>query len=269
MTMIKTASVCKTFRAKKQKPVTALNNISLSVEKGEVLCVIGPSGAGKTTLLRALTGLETIDEGQVYIKDKLIFAPRRSNQPDVIKSAKTNKSERRKILLETGMVFQRFNLFPHKTVLENVMLAPVNARKLPFKQAREKSMYILEKTGLIEKINSFPSQLSAGQQQRTAIARALAMEPEIMLFDEPTSSLDPELSGEVLAVIKQLALTGMTIIIVSHEIAFVREAADKAAFMHEGSILESGTADQVFNNPVNERTARFLKNVRQPIVIQN
>jgi len=253
MPVIKTVSVSKTFHLTNQKPVTALKNVSLSAEQGEILCVIGPSGAGKTTFLRTLTGLEKIDEGQIYINDRLVFDYRRG-----INSVKINHNDRRKILLETGIVFQRFNLFPHKTVLENVMLAPLHVRRLSLKKAREKSEALLEQTGLIEKINSYPSQLSAGQQQRTAIARALAMEPKIMLFDEPTSSLDPQLSGEVLAVIKALASGGMTIIIVSHEIAFARGAADRAAFMYEGSILESGDAQLFFNSPVNERVKQFL-----------
>jgi ABC-type polar amino acid transport system ATPase subunit len=169
--------------------------------------------------------------------------------------------ERNKALLEVGMVFQRFNLFPHKTALENVMLAPVNVRKLGHEEARQKSIQILERVGLGDKINVFPAQLSGGQQQRVAIARALAMEPRIMLFDEPTSSLDPELVGEVLAVMKQLAQAGMTMIVVSHEMGFAREVADKVLFMYEGLILESGTPDVIFNNPANDRTRQFLQSV--------
>jgi polar amino acid transport system ATP-binding protein len=168
--------------------------------------------------------------------------------------------ERNKILLEVGMVFQQFNLFPHKTVLENVMLAPLHVRNIPLEEARDRSIRILERVGLSEKINAFPSHLSGGQQQRTAIARALAMEPRIMLFDEPTSSLDPQLSGEVLAVMKQLASEGMTMLVVTHEMNFLREAAGKVVFMSEGSILEEGIPEQLFTNPANDCTRQFLQN---------
>jgi len=169
--------------------------------------------------------------------------------------------QRNKALLEVGMVFQRFNLFPHKTALENVMLAPVHVRKLSHEAARERSMQILERVGLGDKIDVYPAQLSGGQQQRVAIARALAMEPRIMLFDEPTSSLDPELVGEVLAVMKQLASAGMTMLVVTHEMGFAREAADKVVFMFEGKILETGTPEAIFSNPVNDRTRQFLQSV--------
>ena len=169
--------------------------------------------------------------------------------------------ERAKALLEVGMVFQRFNLFPHKTALENVMLAPAHVRKLPVEEAREKSKQLLERVGLGDKIDAFPARLSGGQQQRVAIARALAMEPRIMLFDEPTSALDPELVGEVLAVMKQLAAGGMTMLVVTHEMGFAREAADKVVFMFEGTILESGAPETIFNRPSNERTRQFLQSV--------
>jgi len=169
--------------------------------------------------------------------------------------------ERNKILLEIGMVFQRFNLFPHKTALENVMLAPINVRKLPVEEARTRSEKILERVGLGDKFNSFPSQLSGGQQQRVAIARALAMGPRIMLFDEPTSALDPELVGEVLAVMKQLANDGMTMLVVTHEMGFAKEAADRVVFMSDGVFLEEATPEELFGNPKNDRTRQFLQSV--------
>jgi len=257
MTMVKTVGVCKTFHGSNgRKPLEVLKNVSLAVEQKEVVCIIGPSGAGKSTYLRTLNRLETIDEGQIYIEDKLLFDCHHG-----VNSVRMHNDERNKALLEVGMVFQRFNLFPHKTALENVMLAPVNVRKLGHEEARQKSIQILERVGLGDKINVFPAQLSGGQQQRVAIARALAMEPRIMLFDEPTSSLDPELVGEVLAVMKQLAQAGMTMIVVSHEMGFAREVADKVLFMYEGLILESGTPDVIFNNPANDRTRQFLQSV--------
>ena len=257
MAMVKTAGVCKTFNGGNGRGrLEVLKNVSLTVEQKEVICIIGPSGAGKSTYLRTINHLETIDEGQIFIEDKLIFDCRNGTN-----SVKMHHDERNKALLEVGMVFQRFNLFPHKTALENVMLAPVNVRKLEHKEAREKSMQILERVGLGDKIDVFPAQLSGGQQQRVAIARALAMEPRIMLFDEPTSSLDPELVGEVLAVMKQLAHAGMTMIVVTHEMGFAREAADRVLFMFEGAILEEGTPEVIFNRPLNDRTRQFLQNV--------
>ena len=255
--MIKTAGVFKTFHGGNGRgPLEVLKNISLTVEQKEVICIIGPSGAGKSTFLRTLNRLETIDEGQIYIEDNLLFDCHKG-----VNSVRMHNDERSKILLEVGMVFQRFNLFPHKTALENVMLSPLHVRKLSHREAWEKSVQILERVGLGDKINSYPSQLSGGQQQRVAIARALAMEPRIMLFDEPTSSLDPELVGEVLAVMKQLASAGMTMLVVSHEMGFAREAADRVIFMFEGSILETGTPEQIFTNPANDRTRQFLQSV--------
>ncbi|MCL2243284.1 MAG: amino acid ABC transporter ATP-binding protein [Treponema sp.] len=255
--MVKTEGVCKTFHGGNgRKPLDVLKNVSLTVEQKEVVCIIGPSGAGKSTYLRTLNRLESIDEGQIYIEDKLLF-----DCHNAVNSVKMHNDERNKILLEVGMVFQRFNLFPHKTALENVMLAPLNVRKLPFNEAQEKSVSILERVGLGDKINTFPAQLSGGQQQRVAIARALAMEPRIMLFDEPTSSLDPELVGEVLAVMKQLAKAGMTMLVVSHEMGFAREVANRVVFMYEGKILEIGTPGQIFSNPENDRTRQFLNSV--------
>ena len=257
MSMIKTAGLHKTFHGSRgRKPLHVLNDVSLTVEQSEVVCIIGPSGAGKSTYLRTLNRLETIDEGQIYIEDNLLFDCHKG-----VNSVKMHNDDRNKILLEVGMVFQRFNLFPHRTALENVMLAPVNVRRLSFKEAEERSKTILDRVGLSDKFNVYPSQLSGGQQQRVAIARALAMEPKIMLFDEPTSSLDPELVGEVLAVMKRLAGAGMTMLVVSHEMGFAREVANRVVFMYEGSVLETGSPEQIFSNPKNDRTRQFLQSV--------
>ena len=257
MSMIKTVGVCKTFHGDNgREPLEVLKDISLTVEQKEVVCIIGPSGAGKSTYLRTLNRLETIDEGQIYIEDKLLFDCRRGNN-----SVKMHHDERSKVLLEVGMVFQRFNLFPHKTALENVMLAPVNVRRLPLEEARKKSKIILERVGLEDKLDVYPSQLSGGQQQRVAIARALAMEPKIMLFDEPTSALDPELVGEVLSVMKQLAGDGMTMLVVTHEMGFAKEAADRVVFMSDGIFLEEGKPEELFSNPKNDRTRQFLQSI--------
>jgi len=257
MSMIKTEGLFKTFHGSRSRgPLEVLKNVSLTVEQSEVVCIIGPSGAGKSTYLRTLNRLETIDEGKIYIEDNLLFDCHKGAN-----SVKMHNDERNKILLEVGMVFQRFNLFPHKTALENVMLAPMHVRKLSAEAARERSKTILNRVGLSDKFNVYPSQLSGGQQQRVAIARALAMEPKIMLFDEPTSSLDPELVGEVLAVMRQLAGAGMTMLVVSHEMGFAREVANRVVFMFEGSILESGSPEQIFTNPKNDRTRQFLQSV--------
>ena len=257
MSMVKTTGVYKTFHGKNGGgPIEVLKDVSLTVEQKEVVCIIGPSGAGKSTFLRTLKWLETIDEGQIYIEDNLLFDCQHGNN-----RVKMNHEERNKILLEVGMVFQSFNLFPHKTALENVMLAPVHVHKLSDEDARERSKTILERVGLGDKFDAFPSQLSGGQQQRVAIARSLAMEPRIMLFDEPTSSLDPELIGEVLAVMKELAVSGMTMLVVSHEMGFAREVADRVVFMFEGKILEIAPPEVMFNNPENDRTRQFLQSV--------
>jgi polar amino acid transport system ATP-binding protein len=251
MSMIKTINVCKSFG-----DLRVLKNVTLTVEQKEVICIIGPSGAGKSTYLRALNRLETIDEGQIFIEDKLLF-----DCHDGIDAAAMSHKERATALLEVGMVFQRFNLFPHLTAMENVMLAPTHVRKIGREEAKERAVLLLERVGLGDKLDSFPAQLSGGQQQRVAIARALAMEPKIMLFDEPTSALDPELVGEVLAVMKSLAEQGMTMLVVTHEMGFAREAANKVVFMYDGSILEMCPPETMFNNPSNERTRQFLQSV--------
>ncbi|WP_022916672.1 amino acid ABC transporter ATP-binding protein [Ruania albidiflava] len=224
-----------------------LTGIDLSVSDGEVVCVIGPSGSGKSTLLRCLNRLEDITGGDVVV-DGHRLSDRNIRIDDV--------------RAEIGMVFQQFNLFPHKSVIENIMLAPMMVRQLGKEQARERGRALLAKVGLAEKENEYPSRLSGGQQQRVAIARALAMEPKIMLFDEPTSALDPELVGEVLAVMKQLALEGMTMVVVTHEMGFAREVGDRVIFMDDGVIVEEGDPVQVFDNPRHTRTRAFLDRVR-------
>jgi len=218
----------------------------LSVERGEVVVIIGPSGSGKSTLLRCLNALEEINSGEILIDDFRI---------DV------NKSDIHEIRLEVGMVFQQFNLFPNLTVIENVKLAQKVVRKRSDKEAEKKGMELLEQVGLLDKIDAYPEQLSGGQQQRVAIARALAMDPKIMLFDEVTSALDPEMIGEVLETMKMLASKGMTMLVVSHELGFAREVADHVVFMEDGKIVETGTPDEIFDNPSQPRTKDFLSKV--------
>ena len=233
-----------------------LKDINLSVKKGEVICIIGPSGAGKSTYLRSLNQLERITSGKIYIKDEL-FLHREHN-----KTIHRIEPERQKaMLLEMGMVFQRFNLFPHKTVLENVMIAQILVRKKSKDAARKMAEEIIGKVGLSDKTHEYPSKLSGGQQQRVAIARALAMEPEIMLFDEPTSALDPELVGEVLSVMKNLAKQGMTMLCVTHEMGFAKEVADRVVFMADGMILEEGKPKELFDHPTNEKAISFLRSI--------
>ena len=257
MSMIKTVDICKTFQGKNgRSPLEVLKNISLTVEQKEVVCIIGPSGAGKSTYLRTLNRLETIDSGKIYIEDTLLF-----DCANGVNAVHLPHNELNAMLLETGMVFQRFNLFPHRTTLENLMLAPVHVRKIPPDTAKEKALQLLDRVGLSDKVDAYPAQLSGGQQQRVAIARALAMEPKIMLFDEPTSSLDPELVGEVLSVMKQLAEAGMTMLVVTHEMGFAREVADKVVVMIEGSILEMDKPEKIFTSPSHERTRQFLQSV--------
>ncbi len=251
MSMIKTENICTNFG-----DLHVLKNVSLEVAPQEVVCIIGPSGAGKSTFLRTLNHLEHIDNGKIWIEDNLM-----NEYEDGLCKFRMSKAEENKMLLEMGMVFQRFNLFPHKTVLENVMLAPVHVVKKNKLESKEKALQLLQMVGLEAKANEYPSRLSGGQQQRVAIARALAMEPKIMLFDEPTSALDPELVGEVLAVMKKLAEAGMTMIVVTHEMGFAREVADRVVFMEDGKIGEIGTPEEIFNNPKSERLKQFLKSV--------
>ena len=233
-----------------------LKDVNLSVKKGEVICIIGPSGAGKSTYLRSLNQLEKITSGKIFIKDEL-FLHREHNRTIHRAEPEAQKA----MLLEMGMVFQRFNLFPHKTVLENVMIAQVLVRKKTPEAAKKLAAEIIDRVGLSDKLDVYPSKLSGGQQQRVAIARALAMEPEIMLFDEPTSALDPELVGEVLGVMKQLAKQGMTMLCVTHEMGFAREVADRVVFMADGMILEEGAPRDIFDHPTNEKAISFLRSV--------
>ena len=236
--------------------LNVLKNVSISIHPQEVVCIIGPSGAGKSTLLRAFNHLEHINNGSIYIEDKLL-----TQHESGVRKLKINSKERREILLEVGMVFQRFNLFPHKTALENTMIAPMNVLKKSEEDARKKGIELLERVGLGDKLDAYPNKLSGGQQQRVAIARALAMEPKTILFDEPTSALDPELVGEVLAVMKQLANDGMTMVVVTHEMGFAREVADRVIFMDDGQIAEEGTPEEIFQNPKSDRLKQFLNSV--------
>ena len=251
MSIIKTENICKSFGS-----VDVLKNVSLTVEPGEVVVIIGPSGAGKSTYLRSLNHLEKPTSGKIWIDDKLI-----EDRVNGHNQVKLPHKERAAILLEMGMVFQRFNLFPHKTALQNVMLAPMNVKGVPEKEAKEKAVKLLNQVGLGDRLDSYPAQLSGGQQQRVAIARALAMEPKMMLFDEPTSALDPELVGDVLNVMKELAEEGMTMLVVTHEMGFAREVADRVVFMYDGAILEEGSPKEIFTNPKHDRTRQFLQSV--------
>lgn len=226
-----------------------LHGVDLEVTKGEVVCLIGPSGSGKSTLLRCINALEAYDGGVITVFGQTVQ-----------RGSKTVHALRSRM----GMVFQRFNLFPHRTVLENVMEGPVYVKGEPAQQAREEALVLLEKVGLSAKADAYPEQLSGGQQQRVAIARALAMKPEAMLFDEPTSALDPELVGDVLAVMRTLADEGMTMIVVTHEMGFAREVADRVCFLHGGYIVECGAAEQVLGNPQHPRTQDFLRRVLHP-----
>jgi polar amino acid transport system ATP-binding protein len=226
--------------------VRAVDGVSTKVDKGEVVCIIGPSGSGKSTFIRCVNGLEKFTEGHVFI-DGVDIADRKTNI--------------NKIRAEVGMVFQQFNLFPHKTVLENLTLAQQRVRKRNRKDAQEKARALLLKVGIGEKESEYPSRLSGGQQQRVAIARALAMDPKVMLFDEPTSALDPEMVGEVLDVMKTLAREGMTMMVVTHEMGFAREVADRVLFMDEGKVVEEGTPEHFFIEPREDRTKLFLKQV--------
>lgn len=251
MSMIKIESVHKYFGKNH-----VLDDINLEIQQGEVMCVVGPSGSGKSTLLRCLNHLERITSGKIYIDNEL--ADHRENDKDILK---TDPKKVSALCAELGMVFQRFNLFPHKTALQNVSIAPITVRKIDKAKAEDKAMALLTKVGLAEKANEYPSRLSGGQQQRVAIARALAMEPKIMLFDEPTSALDPELVGEVLEVMKQLARDGMTMMVVTHEMGFAREVGTRLIFMDQGKIVEQGIPKEVFENPKNERTKEFFRNI--------
>ncbi|SDL07532.1 polar amino acid transport system ATP-binding protein [Modicisalibacter muralis] len=226
--------------------VAVLRGVSLDVASGEVVCLIGPSGSGKSTVLRCINGLETYDHGDILINDARVD---------------TQQADIHALRTRVGMVFQRFNLFPHRSVIENVMEGPVYVKHEPRQQARAMAEELLDKVGLNDKYDAYPNQLSGGQQQRVAIARALAMRPDAMLFDEPTSALDPELVGDVLTVMRTLAEEGMTMVVVTHEMSFAREVADRVCFLHGGTIVEEGPAKQVLSQPHHERTQDFLRRV--------
>lgn len=225
---------------------TVLNNINTTINEGDVVCIIGPSGSGKSTFLRCLNRLEETTSGSILVSG------------DDLTAEKTNLNQIRQHI---GMVFQHFNLFPHLSILENIILAPMDLKKMSRKEAEGQAILLLESVGLADKKDAWPESLSGGQKQRVAIARALAMEPDIMLFDEPTSALDPEMVGDVLNVMKRLAKQGMTMVIVTHEMGFAKEVANRVMFIDEGNFLEDGTPEQIFNNPQNERTKDFLNKV--------
>ena len=251
MSMITTKDIDVSFGS-----LHVLKGVNLEVKPQEVVCIIGPSGSGKSTFLRSLIHLEHIDNGIIEIGGKEI-----AHKENKSSKLHISTKERRKRLLNVGMVFQKFNLFPHMTALENTMVSPMNVLGKSKEEARAKGIELLNAVGLGEKLDAYPNKLSGGQQQRVAIARALAMDPKIMLFDEPTSALDPELVGEVLSVMKKLAESGMTMIVVTHEMGFAREVADRVLFMDGGNIVEEGTPEEIFNAPKSDRLKQFLKAV--------
>lgn len=241
--IIETIDLCKSYRDGK---IVALDKVSAKIEKGEVVVVIGPSGSGKSTFLRSLNLLETPTSGSIIFEGENLT------------SNKTNINLHRQ---KMGMVFQQFNLFPHMTVLKNLTLAPMKLLKMNKQIAEEKAMTLLKRVGLADRSGAYPAQLSGGQKQRVAIVRALMMSPDVMLFDEPTSALDPEMVGEVLDVMKELAKEGMTMVVVTHEMGFAREVADRVIFMSDGKIVEEGTPDEIFTSPRDSRTQQFLHSI--------
>ncbi|WP_308289877.1 amino acid ABC transporter ATP-binding protein [Mycolicibacterium mageritense] len=249
--MVKAESVCKNFGA-----LHVLKGVTLEIDRGEVLCMVGPSGSGKSTFLRCINHLEQINAGRLYVDGELVGYRERGGKLHELRPKDAAKQRR-----DVGMVFQHFNLFPHRTALENIIEAPIQVKKVKKSEAVSRAKDLLDQVGLAAKADAYPAQLSGGQQQRVAIARALAMSPKLMLFDEPTSALDPELVGEVLAVMKKLAGEGMTMVVVTHEMGFAREVADKLVFMDGGVIVESGNPREVMANPKHERTKAFLSKV--------
>ncbi|MGV9802908.1 amino acid ABC transporter ATP-binding protein [Mycobacterium sp. NPDC003449] len=250
--LVRAAAVIKDFGHHR-----VLDSVDMEVARGEVVCLIGPSGSGKSTFLRCINHLETLDAGQLWVDGELVGYRRKGNK--LFELSDREASVRR---ADIGMVFQQFNLFPHMTVLQNIVEAPVRTRRATPAAATTHGEELLERMGLSDKCNVYPAQLSGGQMQRVAIARALAMRPKLMLFDEPTSALDPELVGEVLRVIKALAESGMTMIVVTHEIGFAREVADRVIFFEDGRVVEEGPARAVLDSPSNSRTKAFLSAVR-------
>jgi len=249
--MVLAEKVSKNFGTNK-----VLRGISLEVDRGEVLCIVGPSGSGKSTFLRCINHLERVDGGRLSVEGQLVGYRQRGGKLYELKLSEAAHQRQ-----DIGMVFQRFNLFPHLTALENITLAPMRVKKLSKAAATARALELLERVGLEDKGDAYPAHLSGGQQQRVAIARALAMDPKLMLFDEPTSALDPELVGEVLDVMKGLAKSGMTMIVVTHEMGFAREVADTLVFMDEGVVVESGPPRQLLSNPQHDRTKAFLSKV--------
>ena len=240
--IIKTENLSKCFK----KTIHALNDVSTQIKKGEVVVIIGPSGSGKSTFLRSLNLLEEPTGGHIYFEGTDIMDP---------------KTDINLMRQKMGMVFQQFNLFPHMTVLKNMTLAPIKLLKMSKSDAEEKALALLERVGLKDRANAYPSQLSGGQKQRVAIVRALCMNPDVMLFDEPTSALDPEMVGEVLDVMKQLAKEGMTMVVVTHEMGFAKEVADRVIFMCDGAIEEEGLPEEIFSDPKSLRTKQFLQSI--------
>lgn len=242
--------------AKSYGETEVLKKIDIDIYEGQVVSILGPSGSGKSTFLRCLNNLEEITSGEIIIDGKTL-----RGISDNEKNKKYNDKAAREIRKNVGMVFQQFNLWPHKTVLENVMECPIHVKKINKSDAKQTAVTLLERVGMLDKSDSYPTQLSGGQQQRVAIARTLAMKPDIVLFDEPTSALDPEFVGEVLDVIKQLAEDGMTMVIVTHEMGFASEVSDRVCFMDGGYIIEDGTPDEVFKNPKSERAKSFFSKI--------
>ncbi|MGE2713891.1 amino acid ABC transporter ATP-binding protein [Mycolicibacterium litorale] len=249
--MVKAEQVCKSFGA-----LHVLKGVTLEVGRGEVLCIVGPSGSGKSTFLRCINHLEQVNAGRLYVDGELVGYRERGDKLFELSPREAAKQRR-----DVGMVFQHFNLFPHRTALGNIVEAPVHVKRVKKDDAVARAKDLLDQVGLADKATAYPAQLSGGQQQRVAIARALAMNPKLMLFDEPTSALDPELVGEVLGVMKKLASEGMTMLVVTHEMGFAREVADKLVFMDGGVIVESGPPREMMSNPQHERTKAFLSKV--------
>lgn len=249
--MVRAEQVCKSFGA-----LEVLKGITLEIGKGEVLVLVGPSGSGKSTFLRCINHLEQVNAGRLYVDGELVGYRERGSK--LLEMSPKDAAKQRR---EIGMVFQHFNLFPHRTALENIIEAPMHVKKVKRDAAVARAKDLLEQVGLADKADAYPAQLSGGQQQRVAIARALAMSPKLMLFDEPTSALDPELVGEVLGVMKNLAREGMTMVVVTHEMGFAREVADKVVFMDGGVVVESGAPGDVLANPQHDRTKAFLSKV--------